>query len=112
MTKSRNKSGKNATYLSYFSLEEYLEIIKDMIEKELTDNLLAGSDFSLLSDDNTDDAGCTRLPVFARFIGNTTHTASDKFICVRKLGESKTATAIMTELQKMFTQKYIRKSLM
>ena len=74
-----------------------------MTEKERTDNLLAGGDFSLLSDDNTDDAGRTQLPVFVKFIGSTTHTASDKFICVRTIGESKTATAIMTELQKMFT---------
>ena len=63
MTKSRNTSGKNAIYLSYFSLEECLEIINDLIKKELADNLLAGSDFLLLSDESTDEAECTPLPV-------------------------------------------------
>ena len=43
-----NESEKNATYQSHFSVEEYLEIINDLIEKELKDNLLAGTDFSLL----------------------------------------------------------------
>ena len=109
MTKSRNTSGKNAIYLSYFSLEECLEIINNLIKKELADNLLAGSDFSLLSDESTDKAERTPLPVFARFIDSTTYTAYDKLICMRKLGESKTAAAIMAEL---FTQKCISKSSM
>ena len=33
--KHLNESGKNATYLSHFSAEEYLEIIIDLIEKKL-----------------------------------------------------------------------------
>ena len=45
-----NKSGKNATSLSYFSVEEGLEVIDDIIEKGLMDNLLAGS---FLSDSST-----------------------------------------------------------
>ena len=32
--KHLNESGKNATYLSHFSAEEYLEIIIDLIEKK------------------------------------------------------------------------------
>ena len=30
-----NESGKNTTYLPHFSLKEYLEIINDVVEKEL-----------------------------------------------------------------------------
>ena len=55
------------------------------------DNLLAGNDISLLSDERTDETTRTHLTVFARLILSTTHTASDKFICARKLGESRTA---------------------
>ena len=57
------------------------------------DNLLVGSFFSSFSDESTE------LAVFARFINGTTNMASEKFICVRKLGESKTAAAIMAELE-------------
>ena len=53
----------------------------------------------------------TQLAVFARFINSTTHTASRKLICVRKLGESKTAAAIRVKLEKMFAEKCINKNL-
>ena len=59
----------------------------------------------LLSDERT------QLAVFARFIDSTTHTVSEKIICVRKLGESKRAASIMAELEEMFAEKYINKSL-
>ena len=86
-----SESGNNEICLSHFSVEEYLGIINDVIEIELMDNLLAGNDISLLSDERTDETTRTHLTVFARLILSTTHTASDKFICARKLGESRTA---------------------
>ena len=53
----------------------------------------------------------TQLVIFARFINSTTHAASRKLICVRKLGESKTAAAIRVKLEKMFAEKCINKNL-
>ena len=99
------------SYLSHFSVEEYLEIVNDLIEKELMDNLLTGSDFSLLSDESADEVGCAQQAVFGRFINSTTHMASEKFICVRKLGESKIVAAIMAEPEERFGEKHINKVL-
>ena len=53
----------------------------------------------LLSDERT------QLAVFARFIDSTTHTVSEKIICVRKLGESKRAASITAELEEIFAEK-------
>ena len=105
--KHLNKSGKNATYLPQLAAAFFSWRLQDIVKD------LAGSDYqwSSLSVESTDKAGRAQLPVFARFINSTTHAASEKFICVRKLDEWKTAAAITTELEEIFSEKYINESL-
>ena len=101
--KHLNENGKNVTYLSHFSVEK---ILTNLIEKELTLIIyLQTVVFLSLSYE------CIQLAVFARLINSTIHTAFEKFICVRKLGESKTAAIIIADLEEMFAEKYINKTL-
>ena len=64
------------------------------------------SDFSLLADESTDEAGRSQLAIFVRFIDPTTNLPTEQF-SVRKLGPSKTSEAIMMELEEMFEEKHI-----
>ena len=101
--KHLNENGKNVTYLSHFSVEK---ILTNLIEKELTLIIyLQTVVFLSLSYE------CIQLAVFARLINSTIHTAFEKFIRVRKLGESKTAAIIIADLEEMFAEKYINKTL-
>ena len=110
LKKHFTESGKNATYVSNFTVDEFITIISDHIEKKTLRDLLVSSDFSLLADESTDEAGRSQLAIFVRFIDPTTNLPTEQFICVRKLGPSKTSEAIMMELEEMFEEKHINKS--
>ena len=73
-------------------------------------DLLVAADFSLLADESTDEAGRAQLSMFVRFIEITTNLPKEEFICVHKLGASKTSEAIMIEIEEMFVEKHINKS--
>ena len=85
LQKHLSESGKNATYLSQFTVDEYIGLISDLLETEVHAELLAGSDFSLLSDESTDEAGRAQLSIFVRYVDATTHQAVEKYVGIRKL---------------------------
>ena len=104
------ESGKNATYVSHFTVDEFIKIISNHIEQKTLRDLLVSADFSLLADKSTDEAGRAQLSMFVRFVEMTTNSPTEQFICVRKLGASKTSEAIMLEIEEMFSEKHINKT--
>ena len=74
-------------------------------------SLRAAGDFALLTDESTDEAGRARLSIFSRFVDGIMHTPKEEFICIRKLGASKTSEAIMQKLEEMFIDKTVEKTL-
>ena len=60
---------------------------------------MVSSDFSLLTDESTDEA--EQLATFVRFNNPTTNLSTEQFICVHRLGSSKTLEAIMIELEEI-----------
>ena len=101
---------KNATYMSHFTVDELTKVISDKIEAKLLRDLLSSSDFSILTDESTDEAGRAQLAVFVRYIDSYTNEPKEEFVCIRKLSISKTAEALMNELEQMFTDKNIDKT--
>ena len=101
--------GKNATYLSTTSVDEFVRIISDFIEKKFLSNVLSSEDFALLSDESTDEAGRAQMSVFVRYMDISTNSPKEEFVCIRKLGTSKASEALMKELEQMFEEKHIAK---
>ena len=101
---------KNATYVSKFTVDEFVKICSDFIvEKFLTDILTAG-EFAILTDESTDEAGRAQLSIFIRYVDAVVHEPKEEFVCIRKLSLSKTSEAIMNELKSMFVEKKMDKT--
>ena len=106
-----NQAAKNATYISHFTIDEFLKIISDYLEQKLMIDLSLSSDFALLSDESCDEANRAQFSIFVRYIDTATNSPKEGFVCIRKLGTSKTSEALMKELEEMFVEKNINKSL-
>ena len=106
-----NQAAKNATYISHFTIDEFLKIISDYLEHKLMIDLSLSSDFALLSDESCDEANRAQFSIFVRYIDTATNSPKEGFVCIRKLGTSKTSEALMKELEEMFVEKNINKSL-
>ena len=106
-----NAMTKNATYMSHFTVDEFVKILSGYIETSFLRDLLSSGDFALLTDESTDEAGRAQLSIFVRYNDITTKAPSEKFVCLRKLGTSKTSAAIMSELEEMFMDKKIDKTM-
>ena len=79
-------------------------------EIKKTKKLTAG-EFSLLTDESTDEACRAQLSIFVRYVASLTNKPKEEFVCIRKLGTSKTSEALMNELEQMFIDKNIVKTL-
>ena len=101
--------GKNATYLSTTSVDEFVCIISDFIEKKFLSNVLLSEDFALLTDESTDEAGRAQMSVFVQYMDMSTNSPKEEFLCICKLGTSKASEALMKELEQMFEEKHIAK---
>ena len=101
--------GKNATYLSTTSVDEFIHIISDFIEKKNLSNVLSSEDFALLTDESTDEVGRTQMSVFVQYMDISTDSPKVEFVCICKLGTSKASKALMKELEKMFEEKHVAK---
>ena len=101
--------GKNATYLSTTSVDEFVCIISDFIEKKFLSNVLLSEDFALLTDESTDEAGRAQMSVFVQYMDMSTNSPKEEFLCICKLGTSKAYAALMKELEQMFEEKHIAK---
>ena len=102
---------KNASYMSKFTVDEIVKLISDKIEANFLRDLLTANDFSILSDESSDEAGRAQLAVFVRFIDPSSNEATEQYVCIRKLGTSKTAETLMGELEQIFIDKKIDKTL-
>ena len=63
-----------------------------------------------VTDESTDEAGRAQLAVFVQYIDSSTNEPKEEFVCIRKLSTSRTAEALMNELEQMFTDKNIDKT--
>ena len=102
---------KNASYMSKFTVDEIVKLISDKIEPNFLRDLLTANDFSILSDESFEEAGRAQLAVFVRFIDPSSNEATEQYVCIRKLGTSKTAETLMGELEEIFIDKNIDKTL-
>ena len=55
---------KNATYMSHFTVDEIVKVISDYIEAKFLRDLLTASDFSLLTDESTNEADKAQFFIF------------------------------------------------
>ena len=102
---------KNASYMSKFTVDEIVKLISDKIEANFLRDLLTANDFSILSDESSGEAGRAQLAVFVRFIDPSSNEATEQYVCIRKLRTSKTAETLMGELEQIFIDKKIDKTL-
>ena len=102
---------KNATYMSHFTVDEMVKVISDYIEAKFLYGLLTASDFWLLTDKSTNEAGRSQLSIFVCYVNLFTNKPKEEFVCVRKLGTSKTSEVLMNALEQMLIDKNIDKTL-
>ena len=93
---------KNVTYMSHFTVDEMVKVISNYIEAKLLRDLLTAGDFSLLTDESTDEAGRAQHSIFVCYVDSFTNEPKEEFVSVRKLGTSKTSKALMNELEEIF----------
>ena len=101
---------KNATYVSKFTVDEFVKICSDFIEEKFLTDILTAGEFAILTDESTDEAGRAQLSIFIRYVDAVAHEPKEEFVCIRKLSTSKTSEAIMNELESMFVEKKIDKT--
>ena len=102
---------KNTSYVSHFAVDEMVKVISDYTEAKFLSDLLAAGDFSLLTDESTNETGRTQLSIFVCYVDLFTNEPKEEFVCIRKFGTSKTSKALMDELEQMFINKNIDKML-
>ena len=51
-----NNAPKNSTYISTFSAEQFLKAVGDFLSDQITTDLIAAGDFTILADESTDEA--------------------------------------------------------
>lgn len=105
------KMNKNATYLSHFSVDEFIDVISLHFKKNFLDSLHAAGSFALLADESTDEAGRPQFSIYTRFVDAITYLVREEFVCIRKLSADQTAQALMQELENMFIAERINKQL-
>ena len=64
---------KNATYMSHFTTDELTKLKNDKMEVKLSRDLLSFYDFSILTDESSDEAGRARLAAFVCYIDPSTN---------------------------------------
>ena len=96
---------KNATYVSKFTVDEFVKICSDFIEEKFLTDILTAGEFAILTDESTDEAGRAQLSIFICYVDAVAHEPKEEFVCIRKLSTSKTSEAIMNELESMFVEK-------
>ena len=90
---------KNATYLSKFTVDEFVKICSDFIEEKILTDILTAGEFTILTDESTDEAGRAQLLIFICYVDAFTHKPKEEFVCIQKLSTSKTSEAIMNKLE-------------
>ena len=93
-----------ATYLSSFSVGEFLDTISMHIERKLTESLRNATDFSLLADESEDEAGREQFSLYARWQHNVDNEIGEHFLGIVHV--TKTDSATLTEaIQNFFIAK-------
>ena len=101
---------KNATYVSKFTVDEFVKICSDFIEEKFLTDILTAGEFAILTDKNTDEAGRAQLSIFILYVDAVAHEDKEEFVCIRKLSTSKTSEAIKNELESMFVEEKFDKT--
>ena len=61
-------SHKNATYLSKFTVSQFLQVISEWMEKETLEKIRQAENYTLLLDESTDNANRSELSLIARIV--------------------------------------------
>ena len=73
---------KNATYVSKFSVDEFVKICSDFIEEKFLTDILTAGEFVILTDESTDEAGRAQLSIFIRYVDAVAHEPKEEFVCI------------------------------
>ena len=72
--------GKNASYQSRASVQEFQESISEVLESELLNKIRKAEFFSILCDESTDISNTKKLILYVRLIDPDTFVASTHFL--------------------------------
>ena len=101
---------KNATYLSEFTVDEFVQICSDCIENIFLNNIVFAREFAILTDESTNEAGRAQLAIFVRYVDSIIPEPKEEFVCIRMLSTAETSEAVMAEIESMFLEKGIDKT--
>ena len=82
----------------------------DKVEVKLLRDLLSSANFSILTDESSDEAGRAQLAVFVCYTDFSTNEPREEYVCIKKLSTSKTAKTLMENLKQIFTDENIDKT--
>lgn len=99
----------NATYLSHYSANEFLNLISTRLDENVCENLKLSHDFTLLADESTDNGGRSQLAIFVCLIEKN-NTPIEMFLALTTLTESKTSATILEAILKVLENKDISSS--
>ena len=63
---------KNATYVSKFTVDEFIKICSDFIEEKFLTDILTADEFPIRMDESNDEAGRAQLSIFNRYVNAVT----------------------------------------
>ena len=69
---------KNTSYVSHFTVDEMVKVISDYTEAKFLNDLLAAGDFSLLTDESTNETGRAQLSIFVCYAMSTCSPTNQK----------------------------------
>ena len=96
---------KNATYCTANSVEGFVKLIGDFLHDQNVTNLQFSGDFTLLADENTDEADQSQLSVFARYVNVSSLLQFEKFLGMVKLSTSKKAIDLHVTIMELLNSK-------
>ena len=79
----------NATYASTTSAENFLKVIGNFLNDKVIADVLVARDFTVLSDESTDEGESSWMSVYVHFVDAQTHKTVERFLGMVQLTTKK-----------------------
>ena len=76
---------ENATYTSKFTVEDYICYVSGYLEDGLLDDIQLAEDFSILADENTDEADMSELSIILHYVDLQKHCPLEKVLGITQI---------------------------
>ena len=73
---------ENAAYLSKFTVDEFVKICSDYMEKIFLNNIVFAGEFAILTDESTNEGGKAQLAIFVHYVNSIIHEPKEEFVCI------------------------------